>query len=237
MYDYLKSLIQYAGDAIFTVGKSQCILSWNLGAQELLGYSPEEIIGKAVDVLSPADNKRFMRATVMEVMEGEALKNLECEMIGKNGKVAVYLTASPIKDEVSEVVGVSVIAKDVTDQNILLQKFIEQQRRDAHVRGLIESLTTINHHIRNAIAGSGLKADVCRRINKLEEYQDLCTTCARQTKRITAVLESLHQLVTHARAAEEDANTVNVNGSPSPQFDIEADLEARLKKIDESESG
>ncbi len=236
MYEYSKNLIQYAGDAIITVGKTQCIMSWNLGAQELLGYTPEEIIGKSVDILSSPDSKRYLRMTVSEVLEGETLKNLEYEMIGKKGKVAVYLTASPIKDELSEIIGVSIIAKDLTDQNKMIQILIEKQRRDEHLRGLIESLTTINHHIRNAIAGIGLKADVCRRINKLEEYQELCTTCTRQTKRITAVLESLHQLVMYARTTDKDAPTREINGSPYPQFDIEADLEARLKKIDESES-
>lgn len=236
MEDYLKNLIRFAADAIFTVGKTQCIMNWNNGAEELLGYKAEEILGQPVDVLSPDDNKRFMRSMVIETMEGDALKNLECELLGKNGKIAVYVTASPIKNEFMDIIGVSVIAKDLTDQNRLIQHYVRQQVNQSHIRGLIETLTTLNHHIRNAVAAISLKAEVSRQLDRTDDYRELTRTCIRQSKRITAVLESLHQIVVHAQRLDEDVKTVNVSGSPSPQFDIEADLEARLKKIDEDSS-
>ncbi len=233
MEDYLKNLIQYAADAIFTVGKTQCVMTWNAGAEELLGYKAHEIIGQPADVLSPEGNKRLMRMMVIETMEGDALKNLECELNGKNGKVAVYVTASPIKNEFMDIVGVSVIAKDITDQNRLIQMFIRQERNHAHLRGLIETLTTLNHHIRNAVAAISLKAEVCRQLDRVEEYRELTQTCVRQSKRIAAVLESLHEVVKRAQRLDEDVKTVDVGGSPSPQLDIENNLESRLKAIDE----
>lgn len=233
MDEYLKNLIQYAADAIFCVGKTQCIVTWNKGAEALLGYEAHEIIGQSVDVLSPEDNKRLMRAMVIETMEGEALKNLECEIAGKKGKVAVYVTASPIRNEFMDIIGASVIAKDVTDQNRLLQAYIQQERQHSHLQGLVETLTTLNHHIRNAVAAVSLKAEVSRQYDRLDEYRELTTICLRQTRRITAVLESLQQLVDRARRLDEDPKTTMVSGSPSLQLDIEADLEARLKKIDE----
>jgi PAS domain S-box-containing protein len=198
MEDYLKNLILFAGDAIFTVGKTQCIATWNQGSQDLLGYRADEIIGQPVDMLSPDDNKRLMRAMVIEAMEGDALKNLECELNGKNGKVAVYVTASPIKNEFMDIIGVSIIAKDITDQNRLIQAFIQQEKNHSHLKGLIETLTTLNHHIRNAVASISLKAEVCRQFDHVEEYRELTETCVRQSKRIAAVLESLHQVVVHA---------------------------------------
>ena len=54
-----------------------------------------------------------------------------------------------------------------------------------------------------------------------------------QSKRIAAVLESLHEVVMRAQRMNEDPKTIEISGSPTPQFDIESDLEARLKKIDE----
>lgn len=230
--DYLKNIIQSAADAIFCVGKTQCVVTWNPGAEELLGYRAHEIIGQPADILSPDDNKRLMRSMVIETMEGDALKNLECELMGKNGKVAVYVTASPIKNELMDIVGVSVIAKDVTDQNRLIQAFIKQERNHSHLKGLIETLTTLNHHIRNAVASISLKAEVCRQYDQLEEYRELTETCVRQSKRIAAVLESLHEVVVRAQCMNEDPQTIEISGSPTPQFDIESDLEERLKKID-----
>jgi len=216
---YLQNLVKYAGDAIFTVGKTQTILSWNLGAEDLFGYTAEAIIGKGVDLLSPYENKRMMRSLVVEAMEEGTLKNLECELIHHNGRtVSVYLTASPIRDANENMVAVSIIAKDVTDQNKLLLTLIEKQKRQAHLEALVQSLTTISHHIRNAAAVISTKAEVSKEQDHLESYRALATICLKETRRISAVIDSLNDMV---RDVEESGS------------DIETRLHERLKNMDE----
>lgn len=230
---YLQSLVKYAGDAIFTVGKTQTVLSWNLGAEELFGYSSEEIIGKGVDLLSPYDNKRMMRSMVVEAMEEGTLKNLECELIHHNGRaVSVYLTASPIRDANENVIAVSIIAKDVTDQNKLLLTLIEKQKRQAHLEALMQSLTTISHHIRNAVAVISTKAEVSREVDRTESYHELVTICLTETKRIAAVIDSLNDMVREVEVTGNDIETTKMNGAPSRMIDIETALAERLKNLD-----
>ncbi len=231
---YIQNLITYAGDAIFTVGKSQCILSWNLGAQELLGYAPAEIVGKPVDMLSPQDQKRLMRSMVIEVMDGGTLKNLELELTGKKGTVVTaYVTASPIRDITEEVVAVSIIAKDITDQNKLLLALIQKEKRTAHLEALVEALTTVSHHIRNAAAVILAKAEVAREIDKPKAFHELTRVCVRETRRITAVIDSLQELTKAAREQDADVKTVKMSGAPANQVDIEAHLAEKLRRIDE----
>lgn len=230
---YLQNLVKYAGDAIFTVGKTQTILSWNLGAEDLFGYTSDDIIGKGVDLLSPYDNKRLMRSMVVEAMEEGTLKNLECELIHHNSRaVSVYLTASPIRDANENVVAVSIIAKDVTDQNRLLLTLIEKQKRQAHLEALMESLTTISHHIRNAAAVISTKAQVSKETNQLESYRSLADICTTETKRIVAVIESLNDMVREVSKTGDDIETTRMNGAPTPVIDIENRLKERLKNID-----
>lgn len=231
---YLQNLVKYAGDAIFTVGKTQTILSWNLGAEDLFGYTAEAVIGKGVDLLSPYENKRMMRSLVVEAMEEGTLKNLECELIHQNGRtVSVYLTASPIRDANENMVAVSIIAKDVTDQNKLLLTLIEKQKRQAHLEALVQSLTTISHHIRNAAAVISTKAEVSKEQDSLDSYRTLATTCLKETRRIAAVIDSLNDMVRDVEETGSDIETARMNGAPSRVIDIEERLRERLKNMDE----
>lgn len=230
--NYLYELVKYAGDAIFTVGTTQCVLSWNVGSEELLGYKPAEIIGKTVDTLSPPDHRRLMRSMVVEVMEEGTLKNLELQLLTKAGHaVTAYVTASPIKDQDERVVAVSIIAKDITDQNRLLLALLEKEKRSAHLEAVLSALTTISHHIRNSAMIISAKAEVVGHIKSAKAYEELADICLYQTKRINAVIESLNDLVKDVMKNDSELRTVDVTGSPVKQLDIEARLKERLSAL------
>jgi PAS domain S-box-containing protein len=231
---YFSNLIQNAGDAIFTVGKTQSILSWNIGSEELLGFRSDEIIGKSVDTFSPYENKRQMRAMVVEVFEEGTLKNLECELTNKDGRiVTAYLTASPVLDENENVIAVSIIAKDITDQNKMLLQLIEKEKRASHLEALVQSLTTISHYIRNAVAIVSAKAEVSKQINDENTYHELVQVCLKESKRIVAVIETLNDMVREVEHKDETIETAEMAGAPSRVIDIEARLQERLKKMND----
>jgi PAS domain S-box-containing protein len=230
---YFNNLIEQAGDAIFTVGKAQTILSWNDGARELLGYEAADVIGHPVDILSPLENKRHMRAMAMEVFEQGTLKNLETELTKKDGHtITAYMTVSPVADENDNVVAVSFIAKDVTDQNRLLIQLIERQRQAGQLEALVDSLTTLSHHVRNAAAVISAKAEVSRELDELKHYRLLTGVCIRETRRIVAVLETLNDMVKEVQKSGQPIETIQIAGAPGPVFDIEARLKERLNRMD-----
>lgn len=232
--NYLYELVKFAGDAIFTVGPTQCILSWNVGAEELLGHKSSDIVGKTVDILSPSDNRRQMRSMVIEVMEEGTLKNLECQLVTlSGGAITAYVTASPVKDQNGHVVAVSIIAKDITDQNRLLLALLEKEKRNAHLEAVMSALTTISHHIRNAAMIISARAEVAAQAKALGGYEELTRVCAYQTRRISAVIESLNDVVQEVVRSEADIQTVDISGSPVPQLDIESRLKERLDRLDD----
>ena len=47
------SIRESKNDAIITSDKSKTILSWNIGAQNLFGYSENEVIGKSISIIIP----------------------------------------------------------------------------------------------------------------------------------------------------------------------------------------
>lgn len=120
----LTAIIESSDDAI--VGKSldNKITSWNRGARKLYGYEEAEMVGKSADVLLPPDRLTEPQDLIKRVGKGESVNHFETTRLRKDGQlVDVALCVSPILDARGKVVGVSTIARDITER-----KRAEQER-------------------------------------------------------------------------------------------------------------
>jgi PAS domain-containing protein len=52
---WLESIIESSDDAIISKDLNGVMMSWNAGAERMFGYTAEEVIGKPVMILIPAD--------------------------------------------------------------------------------------------------------------------------------------------------------------------------------------
>ena len=114
---YLAAIVENSGDAI--VGKSLqgVIESWNKGAERLYGYRNEEVRGRQISLLLPADRNKEMDYILDSIRQGEAIKQLETVRLHKDGsQIDVALTVSPIFDSDGRIVGASSIARDISSQ-------------------------------------------------------------------------------------------------------------------------
>ncbi len=90
---------------------------WNKGAERLFGYLASEAIGKSISFLSAPDRTQEAQGILKKVINGEAVKHHETVRRRKDSApVDITLTASPILDASSRVVGVSGIARDITER-------------------------------------------------------------------------------------------------------------------------
>ena len=100
-------------------------MSWNGGARRLYGYAPSEMVGRPVSVLAPPDRQDEVPEILERVRRGERVEHFETLRVRKDGTlVAVSLNVSPITDGAGKTLGVSTIARDVT----------ERQRAEASAR-------------------------------------------------------------------------------------------------------
>ncbi|MCW7463425.1 PAS domain S-box protein [Leptospira limi] len=57
-------------DAIITSDKSKTILSWNKGAENLFGYSEDEILGKPISIIIPIHLRKYHDEGMENVING-----------------------------------------------------------------------------------------------------------------------------------------------------------------------
>lgn len=124
------AIVDSSDDAIVGKTLDGILTSWNLGAEKLYGYKPEEVIGKHINVITPPERQGEMDHIFETLRSGGKIDHLETERVCRDGRrIQVELTVSPIYDERKRVVGASAIARNVTER-----KQMEASLRDLSAR-------------------------------------------------------------------------------------------------------
>ena len=113
----LVAIVDSSHDAIVSKDLNGIITTWNRGAEQLFGYTAEEVIGKSVTVLIPADRDNEEPEILERVRRGERVDHYETIRVRKDGTlIDISLSVSPISDAAGKVIGASKIARDITDR-------------------------------------------------------------------------------------------------------------------------
>jgi PAS domain S-box-containing protein len=117
LHRHMAEVVRGSQDAVLSKDLEGIVTSWNPAAEEMYGYTAEEAIGRHVSFIVPDDHENEEMQILERVCRGERLKTYETERIRKDGaRINVSLTASPIESAAGEVLGASVIARDITSE-------------------------------------------------------------------------------------------------------------------------
>ena len=127
------AVVESSNDAIITKSLDGTITGWNRAAERLFGFVSIEAVGRAIDIIVPPDRRAEVSTILEQVGRGERIEDYATQRVHKDGRhVDVLLTVSPIRSLAGEIVGVSKIARDITEskrtQKALNQE-IEERRR------------------------------------------------------------------------------------------------------------
>jgi len=115
----LAAIVESTDDAIISKTPEGVITSWNHGAEKIFGYSAQEAIGRPMLMLFPRDRTGEEMGILARIGRGEDIKHFESVRVRKDGKqIDVSVTISPIEDSQGQVVGVSQIARDITERKL-----------------------------------------------------------------------------------------------------------------------
>jgi diguanylate cyclase (GGDEF)-like protein/PAS domain S-box-containing protein len=143
----LAAIVETSGDAIMGLTNDGLITSWNDAAELLFGYTAAEIIGTSMAVLTPGDLAAEQVQVRALLTGGGAAQRFETMRCRKDGSfVEIVLTASPIHDDDGSVVGLSMIAHDITGQR-KDQRALEASQRQLAEAQQIAHIGSFEHDL------------------------------------------------------------------------------------------
>ena len=111
----LSAIVANSDDAIISKDLRGTITSWNRGAEQIFGFTAEEIVGSSILRIIPDDRQAEEQDILTRVGRGERIDHYETIRRRKDGRLCtISLTVSPLMDESGTVVGISKIARDIT---------------------------------------------------------------------------------------------------------------------------
>ena len=115
----LAAIVDSSDDAIIGKTLESVITSWNAAAERMFGYTAEEMIGETIYKLIPADRQDEEPLILSRLKSGERVEHFETKRVTKDGRLLdVSLTISPIKDAQDNIIGLSKIARDITESKM-----------------------------------------------------------------------------------------------------------------------
>ena len=115
----LAAIVESSDDAIVSKDLNGVVTSWNLGAERIFGYAAHEIIGQPILKLIPPERHSEEDYILSHVRSGESIKQYDTQRRCKDGRlIHVSLTVSPIRNQDNVIVGVSKVARDITERKL-----------------------------------------------------------------------------------------------------------------------
>jgi two-component system, OmpR family, sensor histidine kinase VicK len=110
-------LVASSDDAIIGEDQQSVVTTWNPAAERLYGYKAEEVVGRNISFLLPADRLIELEAVLGRVAKGAGAQHYETRRIHKDGRlIDIAMTVSPIRDPSGAIVGTSTIQRDITER-------------------------------------------------------------------------------------------------------------------------
>lgn len=116
-----RSVVEATGDAIITFDHEEHVVHWNPGAQAMFGYTPEEMMGKKLTLVAPADFREAIKKAAREVESGAGSSSLAqpVETIGRRKEGSTFpLEISLAGWNTRQGVFLTSILRDITERKL-----------------------------------------------------------------------------------------------------------------------
>lgn len=128
MLGYMENILENSPDGISIVDEHGRFTLWNKAAEEVYGYTFEELKGKhAFDLYS---DKSELDAMLKELRVKDGVKRYPIFMKKKDGTIAAFeLSLSLLKDDTNRTLGSVGVARDITERKRAEETLLASERR------------------------------------------------------------------------------------------------------------
>jgi PAS domain S-box-containing protein len=170
----LAAIVESSDDAIISKDLNGVIATFNKGAERLFGYFAEEVIGKPITILIPAERQDEETGILDRIRRGHRVEHFETVRRRKDGSaISVSLTISPITDASGTIIGASKIARDISDQKRREEQIALLAREADHRTKNLLALAQATVHLSNADTPGELKTAIDGRLQALAKAHTL----------------------------------------------------------------
>ncbi len=243
---FLASIVENLPNAVCAIDTKGITMAWNRGAERMLGYKAEEIIGKPITTIIPKEIGQKELGHCLSILNADGFfSGYESVRLSKEGrKVPVELTAVAIRDKGQNIKSYASIMVDITDR-----KKAEEERLKSH---MLESIGVLAggiahdfNNLLNIIIGDIHVAKMYvppgdKTFNRLADAEQICEMAGDLSKRLITFATGGDPVKKTMSLTELLINTVTVllKGSKvHPEFDLQDDLypvaidEGQMKQV------
>jgi PAS domain S-box-containing protein len=197
-----RGIVEHAADAIVFIDNDEIIRSWNRGATAILGYAPDEILGRPFTVLMPEGAAHELEYIRGEMHRVGNIRNFETVRVARDGrKVHVSITRTLLRNEAGEPMGSAAILRDIT----AIRTFEERMHRAERVASLGWLASEIAHEVGTPLnVISGRAEHVLRGLPEGDAKRRPLEIIVAQIDRISRVMQRALQIVRDPREPAGD---------------------------------
>ncbi len=242
----LASIIQNLPDAVCAIDMRGNTIVWNRGAETMLGYKAEEIIGRPITTVFEAVTAQQEFDHCMGVLNADGfLTGFESVRIAKDGRrVPVEVTAVVIRDKTQKIINYASIMVDLTDR-----KKAEEERLKGHMLesigllagGIAHDFNNLLNVIVGNIAVTKMSVQPDDKIySRLDDAENVCGIATELSRRLITFATGGDPLKKTAALSELFMNTISAllkESNIKTEFNFPQDLyrvaidEGQMKQV------
>jgi len=200
----LSAIVDSSDDAIVSKTLDGIITSWNAAAETMFGYTAAEVIGQSIRIIIPADRQGEEDYVLGQIRQGHRVKHFETIRRAKDGsELNISLTVSPVRDASGHIIGVSKIARNITDKIRLERERArllasERQARNQLVdalRARDDFIAVAAHELRNPLNVFQLSLHILHSLasdtSALDRMPRFIERCQNQLRQLSSLVDRL----------------------------------------------
>ncbi len=161
-------IINQIQETVISIDLDGHVMSWNRGAEKMLGYPVEEALGKHISFIYPEEDREFLEREVIGPVKVKGTHQIEVRRRTKSGALRfAQLSLTLLRDDTNSPTGIIGYSMDITDRKRGQEALLNSRNQLAALAVRLESVreeerTRIALEVHDVLgqALTGLKLDV-----------------------------------------------------------------------------
>ena len=170
----IAAIVESSDDAIISKDLNGIITTWNKGAERIFGYLADEVIGKPIKILIPADRHHEEDEIIERIRRGQRIEHFETVRCRKHGSlIDISLSVSPVRNVQGKIIGASKIARDISERKRSEEQITVLAREAEHRARNVLATVQATVNLAQSDTPDGLKQAIEGRIQALANVHAL----------------------------------------------------------------